>query len=166
MPHSGFYCDAFASGQLRLAATSAFAWHGPRKIEEGAARADKAEAISEVTDATDLQDVLEYNEEPSNYTICAPQLLHLDLEGKPLWFNGWLLHNKFADKTKKRFARFESYLMEPREIREPGAWQLAESNMCCLTTDPDKKFEFSPKERATLDMIMKRAHEMGMGDQH
>ena len=101
------------------------------------------------------------DENPSNYTICAPQLLHFTPEGKPLWFNGWLLHNKFAEKHKKRFANFESYLIEPRDVREPGAWQLAESNMCCLTSDVDKKFDFSPEELSTLDMIMTRAREMG-----
>lgn len=102
---------------------------------------------------------------PDNYTICAPQLLHLDTHGKPLWFNGWLLHNKFADKRKKAFAKFEQYLVEPRDVREPGAWQLAESNMCCLTTDHDKMFDFSREEKATLKMIMDRAQAMGMGDQ-
>lgn len=99
-----------------------------------------------------------------NYTICAPQLLHLDTEGKPFWFNGWLLHNKFADKSKKKFAHFESYLVEPNKIRDPGAWQLAESNMCCLTSDPDKRFDFNDDEKATLKMIMERATEIGMGE--
>ena len=134
--------------------------------EEVAKDTDKAEEETEIAGAAEKQNVLGDTANTDNYTICAPQLLHLDTEGKPLWFNGWLLHNKFADKTKKRFAKFESYLIEPREIREPGAWQLAESNMCCLTSDADKKFEFSSEERATLDMIMTRAHEMGMGDQH
>jgi alpha 1,3-mannosyltransferase len=31
------------------------------------------------------------------YTVCAPQLLHTDVKGKPLWFNGWLLQSKFAE---------------------------------------------------------------------
>ena len=105
------------------------------------------------------------DEPPTNFTICAPQLLHLDVNGRPLWFNGWLLHNKFAEKHKKRFAKFDHYLIEPKEVREPGAWQLAESNMCCLTSDADKKFEFTKEETATLQMIMDRASEMGMGDQ-
>lgn len=111
------------------------------------------------------QELPEIEESPQNHTICAPQLLHLDREGKPLWFNGWLLENKFAEKNKKRFARFEHYLVEPRKVREPGAWQLADSNLCCLTTDLDKTFEFSVEEKKTLAMIMKRAEEMGMGDQ-
>ncbi|KAJ9653624.1 hypothetical protein H2198_007215 [Neophaeococcomyces mojaviensis] len=139
---------------------------GPEdKKEEAAKENDQAELGFPDTDSAILQDVV-IDENPSNYTICAPQLLHLDAAGRPLWFNGWLLHNKFADKTKKRFANFDHYLVEPRDIREPGAWQLAESNMCCLTTDADKKFEFSKKERETLQMILSRAHEMGMGDQH
>ncbi|KIW34325.1 uncharacterized protein PV07_01110 [Cladophialophora immunda] len=100
--------------------------------------------------------------EPSNYTICSPQLLHLDLHGKPLWFNGWLLDNKFADKKQKKFGKFEHYLIEPRDIREPGAWQLEESNMCCLTTDAELKRDFSPDEKAILNMMIGQAKEVGV----
>lgn len=56
---------------------------------------------------TKAEEILIDDSEPTNFTICAPQLLHLDTNGKPLWFNGWLLHNKFAEKSKKRFANFE-----------------------------------------------------------
>ena len=98
---------------------------------------------------------------PDNYTICAPQLLHLDTEGKPFWFNGWLLDNKFADKKQKKFGTFDHYLIEPHDLREPGAWQLEESNMCCLTTDLDKKFDFSQAEKQLLADMMKRAREVG-----
>ncbi len=100
--------------------------------------------------------------DPSNYTICAPQLLHLDLEGKPLWFNGWLLDNKFADKKQKKFGNFQHYLIEPRDIRDPGAWQLEESNMCCLTTDAELKRDFSKAEKEILDMMIGQAKEVGV----
>ena len=96
-----------------------------------------------------------------NFTICSPQLLHLDVEGKPFWFNGWLLDNKFVDKKQKKFGKFEHYLIEPHEIREPGAWQLEDSNMCCLTTDTNKKFDFSESERLILADMMKKAKEVG-----
>lgn len=100
--------------------------------------------------------------DPENYTICSPQLLHLDLDGKPLWFNGWLLDNKFADKKQKRFGRFEHYLIEPRDVRDPGAWQLEESNMCCLTTDAALKRDFSPQEKEVLEMMIAQAKEVGV----
>jgi alpha 1,3-mannosyltransferase len=100
--------------------------------------------------------------EPTNYTICAPQLLHLDMDGKPLWFNGWLLDNKFADKKSKKFGKFEHYLIEPREIREPGAWQLEEANMCCLTTDADLKRDFTQNEKDILDMMIAQGREVGV----
>ncbi|KAK6425018.1 hypothetical protein LTR95_016313, partial [Oleoguttula sp. CCFEE 5521] len=29
-----------------------------------------------------------------NITVCAPQLLHLDTDGRPLWFNGWISKDK------------------------------------------------------------------------
>ncbi|RMD42672.1 hypothetical protein DV735_g2424, partial [Chaetothyriales sp. CBS 134920] len=98
---------------------------------------------------------------PQNYTICAPQLLHFDLDGKPLWFNGWLLDNKFADKKKKKFATFEHYLVEPRELRDPVAWQLEQANTCCLTTDFDKKFDFTYEEKRLLQDMMNKAREVG-----
>jgi alpha 1,3-mannosyltransferase len=98
---------------------------------------------------------------PDNYTICAPQLLHLDMDGKPFWFNGWLLDNKFADKKQKKFGKFDHYLREPQDIREPGAWQLEEANMCCLTTDADKKFEFADWEKQLLLDMMAKAKEVG-----
>lgn len=101
-------------------------------------------------------------EEPSSYSICAPQLLHLDYEGRPLWFNGWLLDNKFADKKQKKFGKFEHYLIEPRDVRDPGAWQLEESNMCCLTTDAPLKRDFSPEEKAVLAMMIQQAKDVGV----
>jgi hypothetical protein len=104
----------------------------------------------------------EEHHEPESYTICAPQLLHLDVDGSPLWFNGWLQDNKFADKKKRKFGKFEHYLIEPRDIRDPGAWQLEESNMCCLTTDPDLKKDFTQAEKDLLEMMIQQARDVGM----
>ena len=101
------------------------------------------------------------NEPPDNYTICAPQLLHLSTDGSPLWFNGWLLDNKFADRNSKKFGAFDTYLVEPRDIREPGAWQLHENNQCCLTTDRDKTFNFTERERGLMLKMMERARVVG-----
>lgn len=94
------------------------------------------------------------------HTICAPQLLHLDADGKPLWFNGWVLDNKFADKSHKHFATFESFLVEPPVWEGQEPWQLQQDNMCCLTTDPSFKSDFTNAEKETLDMIVRRAKEV------
>ncbi|RMZ90296.1 hypothetical protein DV736_g2474, partial [Chaetothyriales sp. CBS 134916] len=104
---------------------------------------------------------LEESSTPENYTICAPQLLHLDTDGKPFWFNGWLLDNKYAEKKQKKIGSFVHYLIEPRDVRDPVAWQLEESNMCCLTTDPDKKFDFSDAEKKLLEDMITKATEVG-----
>ena len=95
------------------------------------------------------------------HTMCSPQLLHLDVDDTPLWFNGWLLDNKFADKHKKKFGSFRHYLIEPNEVREPGAWQLHENNECCLTTDRDKSHSFNERELKLLDRMMAKAREVG-----
>jgi hypothetical protein len=94
------------------------------------------------------------------YTICAPQLLHLDRSGRPLWFNGWLLPNKFEKGKDREPSRFEAFLREPREIRDPGAWQLRAHNICCLTSE--HKGEFSPDERQALDMIIESGRRAGV----
>lgn len=83
------------------------------------------------------------------YTVCAPQLLHLDRMGRPLWFNGWLLQNKFAAVGAKRPAKFEAYVRE--EGRVPN-WRLREGNVACLTSS--KMFTLSQEESAVLDMTI------------
>jgi hypothetical protein len=98
--------------------------------------------------------------EPQNYTICAPQLLHLDIDHRPLWFNGWILSNKFAEKKAKVGGRFELYLKEPTDgRRDPDPWQLGKNNEACLTAD--EKYTLTKEEVDTLDMIVKIAKEVG-----
>jgi hypothetical protein len=104
-------------------------------------------------------------EEPVNpiptredYTICAPQLLHLDHNGRPLWFNGWVLPNKYQGKNREP-TDFQAFLREPRGRREPDAWQLHEHNVCCLTSE--YMSEFNADERAVLDMIMASGRRAG-----
>ena len=124
---------------------------------------DNAEEISEEKgengeeDATENDDVSEQDEESEsddevpvgNFTICAPQLLHLDRDGRPLWFNGWVLKDKF---TTSDYGQFETYMKEPREVMEPGAWQLKEDNLCCLTSN--ETFTFTEDEKDVLEMII------------
>ncbi|KAF3918401.1 hypothetical protein ABW20_dc0105463 [Dactylellina cionopaga] len=96
-------------------------------------------------------------------TICAPQLLHLDLEGKPLWFNGWILSNKFESKKSRKANNFSNYLREngkpDQESGLPDQWQLQENNICCLTTY--EAFPFTAEESQALIMILELAHEAG-----
>ncbi|KAI1364109.1 alpha-1,3-mannosyltransferase [Xylaria arbuscula] len=109
---------------------------------------------------------------PDTYTMCSPQLLHLDLDGKPLWFNGWLLVNKYAERSKREFAPMKSYLKEPprsKHIVAIGAdegsddfWKLASDNMCCLTSDAASRGDLTEEELALLEMMRYRAVEVGI----
>ncbi|KAJ4406623.1 hypothetical protein N0V82_010089 [Gnomoniopsis sp. IMI 355080] len=96
--------------------------------------------------------------------ICSPQLLHLDLDGKPLWFNGGLVRNKFLDRREWKFGAWDTYLIEPREIREPGAWFLGDANMCCLTSDHHLQGELSPREKGLLDAMVAQAKKVGIAN--
>ncbi|KAL2847532.1 mannosyltransferase putative-domain-containing protein [Aspergillus pseudoustus] len=95
---------------------------------------------------------------PESYTICSPQLLHLDRSGRPLWFNGWVLSNKYQGKNREP-TDFQAFVREPREKREPAAWQLHEHNECCLTSE--YMSEFRADERAVLDMILASGRRVG-----
>jgi alpha 1,3-mannosyltransferase len=96
-----------------------------------------------------------------NFTVCAPQLLHLDIGGRPLWFNGGLLSNKFVEKKKKELGIFEVYLREPGENDgdNDSSWRLTDSNICCLTTD--HTLSFDDDERVTLRMLAEFAKKAG-----
>jgi hypothetical protein len=111
-----------------------------------------------------LSVALKSSSSKQNFTVCAPQLLHLDTDGKPLWFNGWLLRNKFADKKKKKTGEFEVYMVEPKpgeegEESDEDAWKLIDDNICCLTAE--KTVDFSADERETLNMLVEMTKEAG-----
>jgi alpha 1,3-mannosyltransferase len=84
-------------------------------------------------------------------TICAPQLLHLDHEKRPLWFNGWLYENKYAE-SKRTIGSFEMFMEEPSASLDPAAWQLEESNICCLSNSVAK--EFTEQETEWLGLLI------------
>jgi alpha 1,3-mannosyltransferase len=90
--------------------------------------------------------------------ICAPQLLHMAYDGSPLWFNGWILENKFEQENAK-FQNFECYMREPREITDPEAWTMGQSNKCCLSGL--QTFEFTKEEKQTLKTIFQFAVDAG-----
>lgn len=83
--------------------------------------------------------------------ICAPQLLHLDSEARPLWFNGWLAENKFKSIEQRHFGQFDYFLPESQS---PDDWQMQSDNICCLSRGLDSLQRFNPDERQTLDMIL------------
>ncbi|KAL4793108.1 mannosyltransferase putative-domain-containing protein [Aspergillus venezuelensis] len=94
--------------------------------------------------------------DPPRYRICAPQLLHLDREGRPLWFNGWLLPTKW-DKDKQP-AKFEAFMQEPTD-HDGSPWELHEHNVCCLTSE--KKVDFMINETKILDEIIVTGRAVG-----
>ncbi|KAI8948962.1 glycosyltransferase family 71 protein [Xylaria longipes] len=99
---------------------------------------------------------------PETYTMCSPQLLHLDVDGTPLWFNGWLLVSKYVDRSKRRFAPMKSYMSEPQD-RATGDdfWKLASDNLCCLTAGADSKSDLTEHDLGLLKMMRDRASEIG-----
>lgn len=98
------------------------------------------------------------------HKMCAPQLLHLDTQGKPLWFNGGLVQNKFLDRRQWKFNTWSTYLIEPRDIREPGAWRLGEANMACLITDNHLIGQLTVKEMELLEAMKDQARTAGIAN--
>ncbi|KAI1267947.1 alpha-1,3-mannosyltransferase [Xylariaceae sp. FL1019] len=98
---------------------------------------------------------------PDTHRICAPQLLHTDTDGSPLWFNGWLLANRFDPLGKQRYAKMDSFLLEPKVVRgEDSFWKVTHGNICCLTSTPELKFDMAESNKKVLDMIIERAKEV------
>ena len=93
-----------------------------------------------------------------NVTMCAPQLLHISRDGSPLWFNGWILANKF-EKQKSPIAELEIFMKEPEEYMEPESWTIGESNSCCLRNVDT--YEFTSREQNALRIILEVAFKVG-----
>jgi hypothetical protein len=135
--------------------------HADESSEEKGENGEEGATVND--DISEQDEVSESDHEvpAANFTICAPQLLHLDRDGRPLWFNGWLLNDKF---TTSEYNRFEAYMKEPREVTEPGAWQLKEDNLCCLTSNETSTF--SEDEEDVLEMIIDLAKAVAVRDRN
>ncbi|KAI4765463.1 hypothetical protein E4T52_01789 [Aureobasidium sp. EXF-3400] len=95
----------------------------------------------------------------SLYTVSSPQLLHLDLNDRPLWFNGWILDDKFEDNKFVNVSTWDVYLSEIKETREAAEWRIGGHNMATLKSN--KAYEFTEKEKEVLQMIVDTARENG-----
>lgn len=108
-----------------------------------------------------------------NFTLCSAQLLHLDIHGRPLWFNGWIQDDKFDHDKSVAVTSFEYFLSERRQLSEeikasgnvsvhagPMAdWSLGGHNWCCLKSD--SVFRLTEEEKGVLDMIVSVARDLG-----
>ncbi|KAM3472269.1 hypothetical protein MY5147_005397 [Beauveria neobassiana] len=101
--------------------------------EEAEAEQPPAEELKRSGAATEPNKQL-----PVAYTVCAPQLLHLAVDGSPLWFNGGLLENKFVDKKEWEFGNFREFVTEP-EKASTTTWKLLGANKACLTGEAGLK---------------------------
>jgi alpha 1,3-mannosyltransferase len=95
----------------------------------------------------------------SLYTVSSPQLLHLDINNRPLWFNGWILDDKFENDKHVNVSTWEVYLSEVKETHEAAEWRIGGHNMATLKSN--KAFEFTEKEKDVLKMIVETARENG-----
>jgi hypothetical protein len=69
-----------------------------------------------------------------------------------------LYENKYAE-YKRTIGRFEMFMEEPRESLDPAAWQLEESNLCCLSNSVAKEFTELETEWLGVLIGMARAAE-------
>lgn len=97
----------------------------------------------------------ETEDEPATDTICSPQLLHFDDDGRPFWFNGWLAASKDDKFDDFDIQNFEVYMREPKEKGRAvttSVWDIQPGNVVCLKAE--EHFEFTEQEKETLDMIV------------
>lgn len=87
--------------------------------------------------------------------ICSPQLIHFDLAGKPIWFNGWVSATK---DDLHEWQEFDYYLREEPEVgRRPSkdSWKIHSGNVVCLQAKESEKF--AANDKATLEEILSLA---------
>jgi alpha 1,3-mannosyltransferase len=92
-----------------------------------------------------------------NIILCSPQLLHIGLDGRPLWFNGWIQDNK--KQADSDVTRFEFFMSEKRKDKDWAEWIIGGDNMCCLKGDDLHMLD--EQELKTMAMIVDIAKENG-----
>ncbi|OAA72450.1 alpha-1,3-mannosyltransferase [Cordyceps fumosorosea ARSEF 2679] len=102
------------------------------------------------------------NRAPAAYTVCAPQLLHLGVDGSPLWFNGGLVQNKFLDKKEWEFGKFREFVVEPDTVLT-STWTMLGGNKACLTGDAGLKHSLSENEGMKLQKMIAHARKYVLG---
>ncbi|RAH75042.1 alpha-mannosyltransferase [Aspergillus aculeatinus CBS 121060] len=134
-----------------LVGDTEYAFHEGAAAVMGKPQANRDNATTPTT-------TTEGKEHDLKYTVCAPQLLHLGTDGRPLWFNGWLLPDKFSDEERQP-TNFEAFIPEPPSAEDSGSWQLHDSNVCCLSADQVVYFDAAEKE--ALDGLIGIARDVG-----
>ncbi|PYI13461.1 putative alpha-1,3-mannosyltransferase [Aspergillus violaceofuscus CBS 115571] len=134
-----------------------YAFHEGAAAVMGTAQVNRARGTGNET--AEEADAGSGNPEDPRFRICAPQLLHLGTDGRPLWFNGWLLPNKYSDDPRQQPAAFEAFITEPSDATAVGAWKLQQNNVCCLAADQVGRF--SAAEKTVLEGVVQIAKEVG-----
>ncbi|GAB7354226.1 hypothetical protein MBLNU459_g4768t3 [Dothideomycetes sp. NU459] len=98
------------------------------------------------------------------YTVNSPQLLHLDLDGRPIWWNGWIVDDKYEDKMAGAVSKMEVFLSEEKTTGEFPEWAVGGHNMATLKSD--QMFEFTEDELDVWNMIVDVARENGALNKH
>lgn len=93
------------------------------------------------------------------FVVNSPQLLHLDLNGRPLWFNGWILDDKYEENKHVNVSTWDVFLSEVKETNEAPEWRIGSHNMATLKST--NAFTFTDGEKEVLDMIVQVARENG-----
>lgn len=129
---------------------------GTAEVKQPYDEVDEREAHSH-----ELHELRDIDSQPTKakLTICGPQMLHLDTAGRPLWFNGWVLPNKFSGDPHLQPVNFESFLSEPSDVGGDGAWILRPSNVFCLSAD--RLSNFTTAEKSILDSMVELVKGVG-----
>ncbi|XWX00157.1 hypothetical protein V2A60_008176 [Cordyceps javanica] len=139
-----------------------YAFHRGRVAVMGVAEEDKSKTTPE-SDKPGAEE-LKRSDDPAltaesdkkgtaAYTVCAPQLLHLGADGRPLWFNGGLVKNKFLDKKVWEFGNFREFLVEPNEV-STVRWKMLDGNRACLTGDASLKHSLDESEQVAVQTMI------------
>lgn len=64
--------------------------------------------------------------------FCSYQMLHMDRDQTPLWYNGWISDQKKQILTKNNVWQFEHYMVEAKDTNGKNPWTWAANYKGCL----------------------------------
>jgi alpha 1,3-mannosyltransferase len=92
--------------------------------------------------------------------VCSYQMVHMDRDQSPLWYNGWISDEKKPSLLMRNVWQFEHYMVEDPVLNGNNPWSWLGGFKGCL--DGRELVSFTDSEKRTFQQAIQAAIDLGI----